>query len=160
MFKEKTYADTASQLQAKRSGQYVKICQSVARPIAAVPGLRWKVWLLNEHEKEAGGLYLFDTEQALNEYLAGPIVTQVKSHAALRDLSAKKFDVLEEVTAITRGPVSATAAAQQGPCPVTRRQLLAPARRTSLAKSASHHLDQVPFGALASMPRSNARTLM
>jgi hypothetical protein len=54
----------------------------------------------------------FDTEQSLNEYVAGPIVTQVKSHPALRDLSAKKFDVMEELTAITRGSVSAMAAAQ------------------------------------------------
>ena len=94
------------------AAEYAKICQSVAQPIADVPGLRWKVWLLNEREKEAGGIYLFDTEQALNDYVAGPIVAQVKSHPALQDLSAKKFDVMEEVTAVTRGPVSAMAAAQ------------------------------------------------
>jgi hypothetical protein len=94
------------------AAEYRKMCQSLAQPVADVPGLRWKVWLLNEREKEAGGIYLFDTEQTLNDYVAGPIVTQVKSHPALQDLSAKKFDVMEEVTAITRGPVSAMAAAQ------------------------------------------------
>lgn len=93
------------------AAEYEEICQSVAQPISDVPGLRWKVWLLNEREREAGGIYLFDTEQALNDYLAGPIVAQVKSHPALQDLSAKKFDVMEEVTAITRGPVFARAAA-------------------------------------------------
>ncbi len=92
--------------------EYEKICQALAQSIADVPGLRWKVWLLNEREKEAGGVYLFDTEQALNDYVGGPIVAQVKSHPALQDLSAKKFDVMEEVTGITRGPVSAMAAAQ------------------------------------------------
>jgi len=34
----------------------------------------------------------------------------VKSHPALSDFSAKLFDVMEEVTAITRGPIPAKAA--------------------------------------------------
>ncbi len=91
--------------------EYQKICESVAQAIADVPGLLWKVWLLNEQEKEAGGIYLFQDEQALNNYLSGPIVAQIKSHPALRDLSAKRFDVMEEVTAVTRGPIPAAAAA-------------------------------------------------
>lgn len=89
------------------TAEYEKVCQSAAHAVADVPGLRWKVWLLNEREKEAGGIYLFDTDQALNDYLAGPIVAQVKNHPALQDLSAKQFDVMEEVTAITHGPVMA-----------------------------------------------------
>jgi hypothetical protein len=91
--------------------EYERICQALAQSIADVPGLRWKVWLLNEGKKEAGGIYLFATEQALTDYVAGPLLAQVKSHPALQDLSVKKFDVMEEVTAITRGPVSAMAAA-------------------------------------------------
>ena len=31
-----------------------------AQPIADTPGLLWKVWLMNEAESEAGGIYLFD----------------------------------------------------------------------------------------------------
>jgi hypothetical protein len=89
-----------------------KVCRSLAQAMADVPGLRWKVWLLNEREKEAGGIYLFETDKALDDYLTGPIVAQVKTHPALRDISAKKFDVMPEVTAITRGPVPAMAASQ------------------------------------------------
>jgi hypothetical protein len=91
--------------------EYEKICQSVAEPVAEVPGLRWKVWLLNEREKEAGGVYLFDTEQAINDYLAGPIIAAVKLHPALSEISVKQFDVMEHFTSITHGPVSALAAA-------------------------------------------------
>jgi len=93
------------------TAEYEQICQSVAQVIASVPGLRWKVWLLNKQEKEAGGIYLFDTQEALNNYLAGPIVAQLKSHPAVSEVSAKQFDVMPEVTAITHGPVSAMAAA-------------------------------------------------
>lgn len=92
--------------------EYHRVCQSVAQAIADLPGLRWKIWILNEREKEAGGIYLFASEQALHDYLSGPIVAQVKSHPGFRELSAKQFDVMDDVTAVTRGPVSAMAAAQ------------------------------------------------
>lgn len=84
---------------------YEQACQPAAQPIADTPGLRWKVWLINEAEREAGGLYLFDDEASVQAFLAGPIVAAVKSNPALSDISAKMFDVLEGLTAITRGPV-------------------------------------------------------
>ena len=30
-----------------------------AQPIADIAGLRWKVWIINEGQSEAGGIYLF-----------------------------------------------------------------------------------------------------
>ena len=77
----------------------------VAQPIADVPGLRWKVWLMNEAEHEAGGIYLFESEAAAQAYLAGPIVAALKASPAVSNISAKLFDVLESHTTITRGPV-------------------------------------------------------
>ncbi len=91
--------------------EYEGLCQSVAHAFAEVPGLRWKIWLLNDREKEAGGLYLFESEQALNDFLTSPLAAMVKSHPALSGVSAKPFDVMEGVTAITRGPLAAMAAA-------------------------------------------------
>lgn len=76
-----------------------------AQPIAEVPGLHWKVWLMNEAEHEAGGIYLFESEAAAQSYLAGPIVAALKSSPAVSNIRAKLFDVLESHTAITRGPV-------------------------------------------------------
>jgi hypothetical protein len=76
-----------------------------AQPIADLPGLRWKVWLMNEAEHEAGGIYLFESEAAAQSYLAGPIVAALKSSPAVSNISAKLFDVLESHTAITRGPL-------------------------------------------------------
>ena len=77
----------------------------VAQPIANVPGLRWKVWLMNEAKQEAGGIYLFESEAAAQSYLAGPIVAALKSSPAVSNISAKLFDVLESHSAITRVPV-------------------------------------------------------
>lgn len=76
-----------------------------AQPIADIPGLRWKVWLMNEKEHEAGGIYLFESEAAAQSYLAGPIVAALKSSPAVSNISAKLFDVLESHSAITRGPL-------------------------------------------------------
>jgi len=86
--------------------EYEKLCESVAQAFAELTGLRWKIWLLNEAEKEAGGIYLFDSEASLQAFLAGPLAAQVRSLPAVRDLSVKQFDVMDQVTAITRGPVS------------------------------------------------------
>jgi hypothetical protein len=76
-----------------------------AQPVADTPGLRWKVWLMNEAEGEAGGIYLFESLGAAQAYLDGPIVAALKASPAVSNISAKLFDVLEDHTAITRGLV-------------------------------------------------------
>lgn len=73
-----------------------------AEPIAATPGLRWKIWIINEEQEEAGGIYLFDDEAAVQAFLAGPIIAEMKDDPTL---SIKVFDVMEEHTAVTHGPV-------------------------------------------------------
>ena len=85
--------------------EYEEAVSPLAEGVAAAPGVRWKIWLMNEAGSEAGGIYLFEDEASLDAYLGGPIVAQVTSHPALSDFSVKQFDVMEEQTAITRGPV-------------------------------------------------------
>ncbi len=87
------------------SAEYEQAVSPLANDFAAVDGLIWKVWLMNEKESEAGGIYLFEDESSLKAYLDGPLAGKVKSHPALSDMSAKVFDVMDKVTAITRGPV-------------------------------------------------------
>lgn len=87
------------------TGELKEAFTAIANDIAAVSGLRWKVWLLNEAESEAGGIYLFDDAASVNAYLGGPIVAGLQAHEALTEISAKQFDVVEDLTAITRGPI-------------------------------------------------------
>jgi Putative mono-oxygenase ydhR len=89
--------------------EYRKIAESVVQAIADVPGLVWKVWLLNEPDGEAGGIYLFQDEQSLAAYLASPIIRQIKSLPQLREISAKRFETIPELTVVTRGPIPALA---------------------------------------------------
>ena len=84
---------------------YEQAVSPLADNFAAVPGLRWKIWLMNESENEAGGIYLFNDESSLQAFLEGPLADGVKNHPALSDMSAKVFDSMDELTAITRGPI-------------------------------------------------------
>lgn len=77
----------------------------LAGDIAKVDGLRWKVWSLNEVEREFAGIYLFDDEASANAYLGGSIIAQLGQHPALSDITAKQFDVLDGPSAVTRAPV-------------------------------------------------------
>ena len=84
---------------------YEAAVKSLVSDFATVDGLRWKVWIINEDKSEAGGIYLFEDDSSLQAYLEGPLAASISSHPALADMSAKQFNVMAEVTAITRGPV-------------------------------------------------------
>lgn len=82
-----------------------------AQPIADTPGLQWKVWLMNEAENEAGGIYLFENKDAAQAYMGGPIVASLKSSPAVSNITAKLFDVMPEHSTITRAPLHSAFAA-------------------------------------------------
>jgi hypothetical protein len=83
----------------------VQTFMPLAKPIADQPGLKWKIWCWNDKNREFAGEYLFEDEGALEAYIEGEIVDQVKQHPATSNISAKVFELLENPTAITRGPV-------------------------------------------------------
>ncbi len=85
--------------------EYTGAVTPMANDFAAIPGLLWKVWMINESESEAGGIYLFDDQASVDEFLKGPLAAQVTSHPALSDFSVKQFDTMDELTAVTRGPI-------------------------------------------------------
>jgi hypothetical protein len=64
--------------------EYQKMADSVAHAFLDVPGLRWKIWLLNPAAQEAGGIYLFDSQASLDAYLNGPLVAQIHFDEAVR----------------------------------------------------------------------------
>ena len=86
--------------------EYEKTVTPMADAFAGVEGLRWKVWLLNQEEREAGGIYLFEDESSRAAFLAGPLTAALKSAPFVRELSVKQFEVMSEVTEVTHGPVS------------------------------------------------------
>ena len=85
--------------------EYEQAAASMAPKFAEVAGLKWKVWTMNKAPNEASGVYCFDDESSLRDYLAGPLAAAVSSHPALSDMEVREFEVMTDVTAITRGPV-------------------------------------------------------
>ncbi|AGF53692.1 sll8032 (plasmid) [Synechocystis sp. PCC 6803] len=77
--------------------------------IAAFPGLTWKIWIINDGTKEAGGLYCFDSETALTAYVNSPIITALKANPLLPTVQIKAFEAITALTTQTRGPVPALA---------------------------------------------------
>ena len=90
--------------------EYLEAVTPLASEIAQTPGLLWKVWLMNEAQGEAGGIYWFEDGDALQAYLDGPIVAAVASHPALADIDVKVFDNIAVLSEVTNGPVYVAAA--------------------------------------------------
>jgi len=76
-------------------------------PNGEVKGLLWKIWLVNEAEKTAGGIYLFKDEASAQAYVNGPIVAGAPKcpGCSIYDMEIKVWDILLEHTKISRGPV-------------------------------------------------------
>jgi hypothetical protein len=89
---------------------YATLVAPLADPIAKTPGLEWKVWLFNEQNHEAGGVYLFKDETSLNGYMSSDVVAGLKKQPTIKDISAKVFDIDENLTHKTRGPIKAAVA--------------------------------------------------
>lgn len=77
--------------------------KELAVSITEEPGFIWKIWTENASENDAGGIYLFKTEEAAQAYLE-------KHTARLKGLGVEKvyakiFDVNVDLSKITNGPV-------------------------------------------------------
>lgn len=70
-----------------------------------VNGLRWKLWLRDPETRDSAGIYLFDDRASAEAYLAGPIADMIKQMPDTANHSFKVFDVREELTAVTGGPL-------------------------------------------------------
>jgi hypothetical protein len=87
---------------------YENAVSPLADDFAAVKGLKWKIWLMNETQSEAGGIMLFDSESSLMAFLESPLAAKVTQHPALSDMNVKSFGVMDKVSSITRGPLETT----------------------------------------------------
>jgi len=85
--------------------EYEEAIAPLVDKFAKLPGLKWKVWILNSENKEAGGIYMFENQASVDEYLAGSLAKIVTTHPALSNFSIKQFTVMEDASKITRGPI-------------------------------------------------------
>lgn len=84
---------------------YEKMTASAAEYFTGVPGLQWKIWLLNKEQQEAGGIYLFDSKENLMAYLQGDLFKKLETKPGITQLQVKQFDLLAEPGLVTQAPV-------------------------------------------------------
>jgi hypothetical protein len=96
-------------LEGMTESEYRNLCDDVAPAFAAVPGLVSKVWLADRATGVYGGVYVFENGAAVDAYLASDLLAQVAANPGLVDISAHRFEVMSEPTAITRGLATAAA---------------------------------------------------
>lgn len=80
-----------------------KVYQELAESIEKEPGLIWKIWTENAETKESGGIYLFEDEASLQNYL--DMHTKRLQSFGVTNIRVKIFDVNKPLTNITKGHV-------------------------------------------------------
>ena len=77
--------------------------EEAAGRFTGVDGLVWKIWLVDEATKTAGGIYLFSTRDQAVDYAAGELVKHLKN---VRDnVSVSVFDTIDGAGLVTNAPV-------------------------------------------------------
>ena len=77
-------------------------CEAVAPMFAEIPGLRAKAWLANTSTNTYGGVYAWDSREAMDAYVGGPIWGALLANPGMADATTRDFSVLERPTEITR----------------------------------------------------------
>jgi uncharacterized OsmC-like protein len=77
----------------------------LAADFAAIEGLQWKIWALDEENSRFTGLLLFTDEAAMQAFLEGELAAAVMAHPGLSDFEVTPYTIMAPETVITRGPL-------------------------------------------------------
>ena len=86
--------------------EFKKGTSASAPKFSEIPGLCWKIWLINEDRKEAGGVYLFESAEALEQFMNGPLFARLTNNPAYINLQTNTFSVAGEPSLITDAPLA------------------------------------------------------
>jgi len=91
-------------LSGMTEAEYGDACeQQFAALFRDVPGLAQKVWLSSPETNTYGGVYTWDSREAMLEFQTTPLFQAVISHPNLTNLRSTDFGILEAPTRVTRG---------------------------------------------------------
>ena len=82
-----------------------KIMPAAAPKFSEIPGCCWKIWLINEDRKEAGGVYLFESAEELEQFRHSNLFASVANNPAFSNLQTNTFGVAEAASVITNAPM-------------------------------------------------------
>lgn len=76
----------------------------LAHSINLEPGMIWKIWTENKETQEAGGVYLFESQETAKAYLE--MHTARLKEMGIAKVVGKVFDVNERLSKINNGPIT------------------------------------------------------
>ncbi|MEK4760099.1 YdhR family protein [Viridibacillus sp. FSL E2-0187] len=79
-----------------------------AKKLVELPGLKWKVWTVDEESGEGSGLYLYATRRDA-EIRAKKAIPHLTSMNGVSNVTTQIFEILEEHSEITRAPLDVAA---------------------------------------------------
>ena len=82
---------------------YSDACNDIAQTFANLPGLISKHWLANPETNTYGGVYFWESKEAMESYLSSEVFEEVANNPAFANATSKDFAVLEGPTRTTRG---------------------------------------------------------
>lgn len=85
---------------------FKQVVTDAALPFKSLPGLQWKIFLLNEERKEAGGIYLFVNKNAVTNFKSSALFQGIASNPAFHSVCIKQFDIIESASLLTHAPLS------------------------------------------------------
>ena len=83
--------------------EMAKELKQLAESIKEEPGFIWKIWTEDSNAGEAGGIYLFESEETAKAYLEMH-TARLKSFG-IAHVNGKIFDINETLTETTQGPI-------------------------------------------------------
>jgi len=90
------------QLAGLDPADYRAHCEHAAPAFAEIPGLRAKAWLANASTNTYGGVYAWESREAMEAYVSGPIFGALLANPGIADITTRDFGILERPTEITR----------------------------------------------------------
>jgi Putative mono-oxygenase ydhR len=91
------------QLHGIDDAAYQAHAEQVAPALAALPGLRAKIWLANQQTSTYGGIYTWDDITAMRAYQSGEIFQGLQANPHMINVTVTDFPVLAGPTKVTRG---------------------------------------------------------
>ena len=91
------------QLDGIDEADYERMTVAIAPAIAQTPGLLGKAFLADSETNTYGGVYLFESRQAIARYLDSEVTRAVQANPQFVNFSARAFDTIEAATRVTQG---------------------------------------------------------
>jgi hypothetical protein len=82
--------------------EYAAHCEAVAPNFTQIPGLRSKAWLADERTNCFGGLYTWESREAMEAYVHGPVFGALRANPKIAGLMSRDWSLLAEPTRITQ----------------------------------------------------------